>query len=288
MKVLMYVDGLPTMVQLTDQDVQSLYTPTNYTPVPVDSEPSDMVSAHLKGLDAKLGNLSPVDYTTQYFTGDNVTDTFTLTKIFTIDDKIDVWINGLLQEEDEAWERNATNNTVTTLLAGFPQDLPDQARMLTRVYNEAFSHVDEGFDSTGIETTFSPTNIFSGSTAMDLYIGDSVGGYILGVEGTDWRRNTVGQTIIPQSGGVDQAFPDGTRIILRLNNLSAQEETFSGGVNEVSVGTNFEVDSLMDVFFDGLNREEGVYWSRDESTNKINILQSTDSNTKIRVRIWST
>jgi hypothetical protein len=287
MKVLRYVDGLPTMVQLTDQDVQSLYTPTNYTPVPVGSEPSDMVSAHLKGLDAKLGNLSPVDYTTQYFTGNDAIDTFTLTKVFTIDDKVDVWINGLFQEEDEAWERNATNNTVTTLMGGFPSDLPDQARMLTRVYNESFSHVDEGFDSTGVETTFSPTNIFSGSTAMDLYIGEPIGGYKLGVENVDWRRNTVGQTIIPQSEGVDQAFPAGTRVVLRLNNLTPQEESFVGGVSEVQVGTNFEADSLMDVFFDGLNREEGTYWSRDESTNKINILVSTDSNTKIRVRIWS-
>ena len=42
------------LAALTDQDITSVYTPTNYIPVPVGAEDPDKVSAHLKGINSAL------------------------------------------------------------------------------------------------------------------------------------------------------------------------------------------------------------------------------------------
>lgn len=45
--------------ELNAQDIPANYTPTNYTPDEVASEGDDKVSAHLKGINAALGTVTP-------------------------------------------------------------------------------------------------------------------------------------------------------------------------------------------------------------------------------------
>jgi len=111
------------------------YTPTNYTPVPVNEETDDKLSAHLKGLDtalsgAGLGTLTYYDSSVLVTTDIGVAGTgynnshtiFTLPNSETYNGTIDellVFVNGIAWEDgvDFNYQNSTTATTITALTA---------------------------------------------------------------------------------------------------------------------------------------------------------------------------
>jgi len=91
--------------QIADRSLPSIFTPTYYTPTAVSGESTTKVSAHLKGIDAKFGLLSPpADFN---FTTSGDTSNFTVSSLGA-GSLVNIWVQGLKQREGAsfAWERN--------------------------------------------------------------------------------------------------------------------------------------------------------------------------------------
>jgi len=105
--------------KVADRSLPSIYTPTNYTPSAVSSEPADRVSAHLKGIDTKIGTLArPTDFN---FTTSGATSNFTVTGLAS-DSLVNVWVQTQKQREGAsfAWQRNVGQQRIE-----FTEAVPD-------------------------------------------------------------------------------------------------------------------------------------------------------------------
>ena len=163
--------------QINAQSFLATYTAINYTPDQVDSEGNDKISAHLKGLDTKVGILSGSSFVDQVFTGDGVEDTFVVTEPFDGTTKIDVFLNGNLKEETDDYTRDAIDNEIITV-----DPLPNLAKMKVRIHS-ATPFIDEFF--AGGVATLSITNTFGNATKIDVFFNGN-----LKEEADDWTRDS--------------------------------------------------------------------------------------------------
>ena len=193
--------------EVGDKSVPSLYNPSNYIPDQVSSEGIDKISAHLKGIDTKLGLLSVGGFSSEGFNSDGVSTDYLVAQAFGSITKIDVFFNGILKEEGLDWERDSSTNEIITLSNDgvTPEALSADTRVLIRVFaSSPFS--DEVFN-TG-SSPYTLTNVFDNNTSIDVYVNG-----ILKEETNDWTRdsNTNQITILGDlSGG---------RIRFRLHNV---------------------------------------------------------------------
>ena len=91
--------------QVSGQQVPSNFTPSNYTSTQVASEGVDKISAHLNGIDLKIGQIT-AGYVDEFFTPDGIVTTYQLVTDISASSSIDVFWNGLLLEETADWTRN--------------------------------------------------------------------------------------------------------------------------------------------------------------------------------------
>jgi hypothetical protein len=112
-------------------------------------------------------------------------------------------------------------------------------------------------------------------------------------EGTNWERDTATDEIVwlgTDGSLTEQDWPAGTRIRVRQVSSSTTytDEFFDGSSQTLEVGTTIGEASRIDVYFNGVMKEEGQDWTRDTVQNDIELVSNSyDVGTSIRVRIWT-
>lgn len=194
--------------QVSAKSFAAGFSPTNYTASQVDSEGTDKVSAHLKGINTKFGLLAGASFINELFSGDGVEDTLTILEPFTETTSIDVFYNGVLKEEDSDWQRDPETNTIQYLNdSGNVAAFPNNSRIRVRLYNNN-PFIDQYFAGGVASVTLS--NAFNNASKIDVYVNG-----VLKEEGNDWTRNA-GSSLINFVGGTHG--DSNTRILARLWN----------------------------------------------------------------------
>lgn len=162
------------------------FTPTTIVPEQVGSEGDDRVSAVLKGIDTKLGQIAAgvVNFTDQYFSGNGSASRVTLSQNITPTTALDVFVNGIQQEEGVDWARDSASEEVIFYgSSGVESPFPAGSRIRVRTFSSNAAYTDE-FYSGGASSQVLSAPIGDASR-IDLYYTG-----VLMEEGVDWTRDT--------------------------------------------------------------------------------------------------
>lgn len=263
------------------------FSPENYIPALTDTEGLDKISAHLKGIDQKLGAIVSASFTDQLFVGDGVSTELLVTNTFSASQKMDVFFNGVLSVENEDWQRDATTNKIQYLNNDGDVDaFPNNAEIRVRIYNIGFDQTDEYVKGDGSITEFTMTNNFGSGDFLDVFFNGH-----LKEENVDWEReSSTNKVKFLDDNGDPFAPPSGTNIQMRIWNVSHIDQHFDGGSASYTPSQTFDDSSKIDVYFNGDLKTEGDDWTRDSNANTIEIVGGasvTNSNTDILIRIWN-
>lgn len=149
--------------QVSAQAMPASFSPSSYTPEEVASEGTDKVSAHLKGIDLQLANLGAT-FTDEFFTSNGVATEFQLVSSITSSTLIDVYWNGILQEETADWTRDDVNERIQISPA-----LPSDTRLRVRIHNaDPFS--DQLYSGDNSTTVFTVAVGFGVDDRIDVHL----------------------------------------------------------------------------------------------------------------------
>lgn len=116
------------------------FTPTNYTPTETASEGTGKVSAHLNGLDSRVGAVAAntLYFVDEFFDGNGVASQLSLSSDIGTSTPLDVYADGVLYEEDvssgPSYSRDASGNKVVWKSSGVESPVPSGARIRVRVW----------------------------------------------------------------------------------------------------------------------------------------------------------
>lgn len=191
--------------QVSSKSLPSAYTPDNYIPVAVGAEAVDRLSAHLKGIDSKLGNLSGggVIAVETFDIGPGGVSIITLSTDINSTQALDVFLNGIKQREGggNAYARNQTTNQIT-----FSEIIPAYTWVEVKVFETAINDYNFTVGGGG-QTSFSVNNMSAGNTVDVILQG------VKQREGAihSWVRDVNTQTI-----GFTENVPEGYWVQIRI------------------------------------------------------------------------
>lgn len=180
--------------QVSGQQVPSNFTPSNYTSTQVASEGVDKISAHLNGIDLKIGQIT-AGYVDEFFTPDGIVTSYQLVTDISASSSIDVFWNGLLLEETADWTRNESLDQINISPA-----LTDGTRLRVRIYTSNV-YTDQFYTGDNSTTVFTFSAGFTSENKIDVMYN----GQLLEEGGSwDYTRNAATNQITtlftPQTG----------------------------------------------------------------------------------------
>ena len=145
---------------LSAKEVLAENSAVNYAPEEVDSEGTDKVSAHLKGLDIRIGQIVGGSVVFENFdVGAGGQSEFQLASNISSNQIIDVHINGRRQREGDgySWERDSDLDKII-----FSETIPEGSWVEVALHGTPFNLYDYASDVGG-QTVFSIPNLTSES-----------------------------------------------------------------------------------------------------------------------------
>jgi len=150
--------------QVSAKSFQVGFTPVNFAPTAVNGEGTDKISAFFKGVDNTIGGLANGGIVRESFTStENQTDFFPVAS-FTTEMVVEVLINGRLQKEIVAYDRNSTLNRIQ-LVEGIPAGHWVEIRVYTK------DPIEENFTATSDQTVFNLVADINSETKMFVSVG---------------------------------------------------------------------------------------------------------------------
>jgi len=276
--------------QVNSRVLPANYTADNYVPVPVDSETAAMISAHLKGIDLKLGSITAVSFTDQKFDADGTTEDYLINNPFSATTKIDLFMNGIWQEENRDWKRDASLNKVYMIDESEVKDAwPEDSRIHVRIYDDGFGFTDENVDGAGLyQETYVLSNPFDEETFMEV----RVNGMILYENSPDGDYyRTVGTNSIRIVRHGNFGLTEDNRVLIRIGGKSRVDTWFveEEVLENLQLNSSIEAASRIDVYINGILGKENEDWSRDTANDKINLLDYVQEDFQkllVLVRVW--
>ena len=278
--------------QFNSRKLPSHYIPENYAPVSVDTEISSMVSAHLKGIDLKLGSITAVSFVDQKFDADGVTEEYLVTNPFSATTKIDLFLNGILQEENRDWKRDPATNKVYMIDEFEVKDAwPVDSRILVRLYDDGFGFIDESMNGAGgTSNNYDVANPFDANTLIDVFVNGRMSYEDYGT-GDYYRYVNDNQIVFPSLDEYGRGMDENNRILVRLGGKSRVDKWFieTEVIENLQLDIEIETSNRIDVYIGGILGKEGEDWSRDTPNNKVNLLdydQEIFNELSVLVRVW--
>ena len=287
-KVVRYVGGYLRLVEVTDQDVVSTYSPSDYQPTEVSSEGTDKLSAHLKGIDLKLGSLGTSGFSDSLFTSDGLTESYQLTNTFSEATVLEVYYDGVYKLENRDWERGTSNSLIDTVDdSGTPYPLPGGTSLKVRQFNEGYNQTVEVVEGDGSTVGSTLTNIFNSTTNIDFILNG-----VLYKEDDRWERDTNTNKVFFLTDSQVQTFlPTGSTLAVRIipeGQIVDEDFNVSGENPVLSVTETFDDAQKIDVYVGGFHMIENEDFTRNTSTNEItlSIGHALTTNDNVLVRVW--
>lgn len=193
--------------ELSARDLLAGFTPDNFAPDDsAASEGVDKISAFLKGIDARLGQIvsGVITFTDQLFSpsGSRITVSYNLTA----ENAFDVLVNGVLKEEGNDYNRDEANDQIVWLSpSGVEASFPTGCRVRVRFYSTNAGYSDQFFDNG--DATLTLNEVIGEVSRIDVYFNGA-----LTEEGQDWTRDAINN----QLNLVDNPTIPGTVVRVRV------------------------------------------------------------------------
>jgi len=196
--------GVGSSDQVSAKTFLAGFTPVNFTPSQIDTEGTTKVSALLKGIDDRFGQLS-ASFVEELFTANGSTSRFSLAADIAANTKIDVFFNGVLQEETVDWDRDHSNNQIVYLNdSAVEANAPNATRLRIRIYTNNSLYIDQSFNGPG---PWIISQTIDNSSKIDVYFNGA-----LKEETEDWTRDVSLNRIV----AVTDPTNSSTRIRIRV------------------------------------------------------------------------
>lgn len=159
-----FIDFGSVVGKVSARSLPAYHTAVNYIPVIVDSEPVDRLSAHLRGVDTKLGLLAGSGFVEENKVLTSPSSSVFPAFDFEIDTIMEVHIFGRLQEEGvtKSYTREAGANALY-----FTETLPTDTLIQMKFVTSAVTEYN--FSATASQTVFQVANLTTESS-ISVYI----------------------------------------------------------------------------------------------------------------------